>query len=146
MEVVRGEGLGPLVAVGGPVRADQSRSQRRKQEFVDSSWQWRYGANLETDGDGRHVFRFHRRFMEPASFDYLDVLLAASFASTIAALSDSLTLEVDHVELYLRPDDAFRLGYELSTDTDWPKWSSPAEVVDGEPDDDVDLTVVLVGR
>jgi hypothetical protein len=128
------------------VRAERSHLKLVKQESADADWLWWHEAESETDGGGRRVFRFHLRFMGRASFDHVDVLLAASFAETIAVLSDSMTLEVDHVELYLRPDDAFRLGYELSIDTDWPRWTSPAEVVDGEPDDDADLTVVLVGH
>ena len=111
----------------------------------DGGWLWRYRAGTEIDAHGRRVFRFHERFLDRAPFGYLDVLFATSLAVTIVALSDSITLEVDHIELYLKRSDAFRLGPELMVDTDWPKWSSAAVVVDGEPDEDSDLTVVLVG-
>lgn len=60
-------------------------------------------------------------------------------------LSNSVSFDVEHIELYLRPDDAFRLGPELHSDTNWPVWASAAEVVYGEPEGDADLTVILVG-
>lgn len=115
-------------------------------DMPDGGWLWRHGADTEFDVQGRRVFRLHRRFVDQPLFGYLDVLLAASLAVAIVALTDSLRFEVDHIELYLRPDDAFRLGDDLLRDSHWPKWSSAAEVVDGEPDHDDDLTVVVVSR
>jgi hypothetical protein len=73
-------------------------------------------------------------------------LFAVSVAVAVLALSGSLRFEVDHIELYLRADDAFRLGDELRSSTDWPAWASEAKVVDGDPDGDADLTVILVGQ
>ena len=108
-------------------------------------WFTRYQELVEFDYYGRRVFRFHRRFPKD-HFEYLDVLLAVSTAVGVVALSATLRFDVDHIELYLRSDDAFRLGPELRADTDWPKWATKAEVVDGEPDGDADLTVILVGH
>lgn len=107
-------------------------------------WFTRYHESVELDCYGRRVFRFHRRFPRQP-FEALDVLLAVSVAIAVVALSRRLRFDVDHIELYLRPDDAFRLGPELQIDTDWPAWASKADVVEGEPEGDADLTVILVG-
>ena len=56
-----------------------------------------------------------------------------------------MSFDVDHIELYLRSDDAFRLGPGLHSHRDWPTWASAAEIVYGEPEGDADLTVILVG-
>jgi hypothetical protein len=114
------------------------------QPSSDAGWITRYRETVERDYYGRRVFRFHRRFPR-APFEAVDVLFAASVAIAVLVLSDSVTFDVDHIELYLRPDDAFRLGPELQRDIDWPKWASAAEVVYGEPEGDADLTVILVG-
>ena len=111
---------------------------------ADAGWLWRYRDVVDVDGDGRRLFHLDRRFPQP-SFGYLDVLLAVSAAVVIVAVSGSLRFDVDHIDVYLRPDDAFRLGYDLMFDTGWPKWPSAAAVVDGEPEADTDITVVVVG-
>jgi hypothetical protein len=108
-------------------------------------WLTRYREEVQFDYYGRRVFRFHRCFPQPP-IEYLDVLFAVSVAIAVLALSDSLRFDVDHVEVYLRPDDAFRLGSELQDDANWPPWASAAQVVDGEPEGDADLTVILVGH
>jgi hypothetical protein len=129
--------------------SDPDRSLDRLDEEpmsgTGAGWLWRYRDAIEIGGDGRRLFRFHRRFPQP-SFGYLDVLLAVSMAVAIVAVSDSLRFDVDRIEVYLRPNDAYRLGYDLIFDTDWPQWARAAEVVDGEPDGAADLTVVVVGH
>ena len=87
-------------------------------------WLTRYREEVQFDYYGRRVFRFHRCFPQPP-IEYLDVLFAVSVA--IAVL-------------------AFRLGSELQDDANWPPWASAAQVVDGEPEGDADLTVILVGH
>lgn len=112
---------------------------------INGRWFTRYDDVVEFDYYGRRIFRFHRCF-PPPSFEHLDVLLAVSVAVAVVALSDSLRFDVGHIEMYLRPDDAFRLGPQLEDNVDWPKWSSKAAVVDGEPQGDAQLTVILVGH
>lgn len=118
--------------------------EERPQPSSNGNWFTRYHEAVEFDYYGRRVFRFHRRFPQHP-IEYLDVLLAVSVAVAVVALSGPLQFDVDHIELYLRPDDAFRLGPELHITTDWPTWASTAEVVDGEPEGNADLTVILVG-
>jgi hypothetical protein len=108
----------------------------------NGDWCTRYRDTVEVDYCGRRLFRFHRRFPQPP-IDSLDVLFAVSVAKAVLALSDSVSSDVDHVELYLRPHDAFRLGPELHSDTNRPAWASAAEVVYGEPEGDAHLTVIL---
>ncbi len=94
---------------------------------------------------GSAVFRFQRRFAEK-SFDYLDVVLAVGLAVAVAETTDTIALDAGRAEIHLRDDDARRLHVDLGDRDRWPKWCIPAELVEGPPDDDSQLTVVLVER
>ena len=122
-------------------RSSASAKNRRTTRTED--WSWRYNASTEVDADGRQLFRFHRRFPQRSSFGHVDVLLTVSMALAVVSVTESLSFDVDHIELYLRPRDAFRLGPALDVDADLPKWASAARVVAAEPEGDADLTIVV---
>lgn len=75
----------------------------------NGGWFTRYHEAAEFDYHGSRVFRLHLRF-PPGCFEYLDVLLAVSVAVAVVVLPKTLTFDVDHIELCLRADGAFRLG------------------------------------
>jgi hypothetical protein len=105
-------------------------------------WISRCRTEIQIDDHGRHLFRFHCRFQD-RGFESRDVLLAVSLAVTVAALSKPIAVRVEHAAMYLSRRDAMRLGCALRTPAAWPKWTVAAELAEGDPQGDNDLTVVL---
>jgi hypothetical protein len=102
----------------------------------------RYRTEFQIDDRGRRQFRFHCCFRD-SSFEYRDVLLAVSLAITVASLSKPIAIRTEHAEMYLGRRDTMRLGCALRTSVAWPKWSVAADLADGDPEGDSDLTVVV---
>ena len=94
-------------------KAPRIRPRNTRQAIFDGRWFTRYRETVECDYYGRRVFRFHRRFPHPP-IETLDVLFAVSVAVAVLALSDSVSFDVDHIELYLRSGGAIPVGSRVA--------------------------------